>query len=280
MQRLLSSRFGRNLQTLRRDVPLLDEEIRAVAPSVFGEDKHASRSERYTFIPTGDVLSGLRKEGFQPFMVCQTRVRDESHREHTKHMIRLRHAGQINDAEANEIVLVNSHNGTSSYQMLAGMFRFVCSNGLVAGDVLQDVRVPHKGQIVDQVIEGAHVILDGFDLVREVRDEMQSIRLSNEERLAFGRAALALRYEPNGDKPAPITEADVIQPRRVADTDGSLWSTFNAAQENLIRGGLQGRTARGQRTSTRAVNGIDNNLKLNRSLWMLSEEMRRLKATV
>jgi hypothetical protein len=259
-------------------VPLTDDEIRAVAPSVFGEDKHASRSERYTFIPTSDVLTGLRKEGFQPFMVCQTRVREESHREHTKHMIRLRHAGQINDAEASEIILVNSHNGSSSYQMLAGLFRFVCANGLVSGDVLEDVRIPHKGKIVDEVIEGAHMILDGFDLVREVRDDFKRINLDDGEKEAFGRAALALRYDPPEGKPAPITERDVIRPRRAADADSSLWATFNAAQENLIRGGIPGRNARGQRARTRAVNGIDNNVKLNRALWLLADEMRRLKA--
>lgn len=56
-------------------------------------------------------------------MVCQTRVRDEDKREHTKHMLRLRHADQLNDAEANEIILLNSHDGSSSYQMLVGMLR-------------------------------------------------------------------------------------------------------------------------------------------------------------
>ena len=78
----------------------------------------------------------LRQEGFEPFMVCQTRVRHEGRRDFTKHMLRLRHASQINGREANEIILLNSHDGTSSYQMLAGMFRFVCSNGLVCGDTV------------------------------------------------------------------------------------------------------------------------------------------------
>ena len=70
----------------------------------------------------------MRKEGFEPFMVAQTRVRDDSKREHTKHMLRLRHASQINDAEANEVILLNSHDGTSSYQMLSGLFR-LCTAG-------------------------------------------------------------------------------------------------------------------------------------------------------
>jgi len=75
---------------------------------IFAEEAHGSRSDRYTYIPTATILGKLRAEGFQPFMVAQTRVRDESKREHTKHMLRLRHATQIADAdaEANESNLV------------------------------------------------------------------------------------------------------------------------------------------------------------------------------
>jgi hypothetical protein len=130
----LASRFASRSPALRSEYPLTDDQIHRVAPSIFADAPHESRSQRYAYIPTAAVLTELRKEGFQPFMVTQTRVRDEGKREHTKHMLRLRHASQINGAEANEIVLLNSHDGTSSYQMLAGMFRFVCSNGLVCGE--------------------------------------------------------------------------------------------------------------------------------------------------
>ena len=79
---------------------------------------------RYTYIPTIEVLRGLRKEGFEPFMVAQGGSRVEGKAEFTKHMIRMRHAGQVQTRpEANEIILINSHDGASSYQMLAGMFR-------------------------------------------------------------------------------------------------------------------------------------------------------------
>ena len=122
----LASRFSHRSPVLRSNHPLSDDQIRAVAPSIFADTPHESRSERYSYIPTATVLTELRKEGFQPFMVCQTRVRHEDRRDYTKHMLRLRHASQINGDEANEVVLINSHDGTSSYQMLAGMFRFVC----------------------------------------------------------------------------------------------------------------------------------------------------------
>ncbi|HCE6609194.1 TPA: DUF945 domain-containing protein, partial [Pseudomonas aeruginosa] len=151
----LASRFASRSPALRSDYPLTDDQIRRVAPSIFADAPHESRSERYAYIPTATVLQELRGEGFEPFMVCQTRVRHDDRRDYTKHMIRLRHASQINGREANEIILLNSHDGTSSYQMLAGMFRFVCSNGLVCGDTVADVRVPHKGDVAGHVIEGA-----------------------------------------------------------------------------------------------------------------------------
>ena len=125
----LATRFARNTRVLRTDSPLSEDQMRAAAPSVFAEGKHASRSERYTYIPTIDVLRGLRKEGFEPFMVAQGQSRVEGKAEFTKHMIRMRHAGQVQTKpEANEIILINSHDGASSYQMLAGMFR-LCPTG-------------------------------------------------------------------------------------------------------------------------------------------------------
>jgi len=274
----LASRFGRNSPALRSNEPLSDDQLRRVAPSIFAEAAHVSRSERYTYIPTSTVLAGLRKEGFQPFMVAQTRVRDDSKREHTKHMLRLRHASQINDAEANEVILLNSHDGTSSYQMLSGLFRYACSNGLVCGETLADIRVPHKGKVVEEVITGAFEVLDGFDLVRESRDGMRDVTLDAAEADIFARAALALKYEPSDTEPPPVTESQVLRPRRAADSAPDLWSTFNVLQENLVRGGLPARMKNGRRQNTRPVEGLDTNVKINRALWMLAEEMRRLKA--
>ena len=273
----LASRFASRSPVLRSDHPLSDEQIRTVAPSIFADAPHESRSQRYAYIPTATVLTELRKEGFEPFMVTQTRVRDEGKREHTKHMVRLRHAGQINAAEANEIILLNSHDGTSSYQLLAGMFRFVCKNGLVCGDTVADVRVPHKGDVAGQVIEGAYEVLHGFDRALESREAMQSIALDTGESEVFARAALSLKYD-DPDKPAPITETQILMPRRVDDRRPDLWSVFNRTQENLIKGGLSGRTANGRRQSTRPVQGIDTNLRLNRALWLLADGMRQLKA--
>ncbi len=273
----LASRFALQSPVLRSEHPLWDEQIRAVAPSIFAQAPHGSRSDRYSYIPTATVLQELRGEGFQPFMVCQTRARHDDRRDYTKHMLRLRHASQINGREANEIILLNSHDGSSSYQMLAGMFRFVCQNGLVCGDTVAEVRVPHKGDVAAQVIEGAYTVLEGFGQAQASREAMQAITLDGGESEVFARAALALKYD-DPDRPAPVTEAQVLAPRRFDDDRRDLWSVLNRAQENLIKGGLRARAANGRRQQTRPVQGIDQNLRLNRALWLLADGMRQLKA--
>ncbi|WP_043545911.1 DUF932 domain-containing protein [Pseudomonas aeruginosa] len=273
----LATRFAHRSPVLRADRPLSDDQIRAVAPSIFADAPHGSRSERYAYIPTATVLTKLRQEGFEPFMVCQTRVRNEDRREFTKHMIRMRHASQINGSEANEIILLNSHDGTSSYQMLAGMFRFVCHNGLVCGETTADIRVPHKGDVAGEVIEGAYEVLQGFEQVQASRDAMRVITLETGEEEILARSALALKYD-DPTRPAPVSETQLLAPRRFDDRRPDLWSVFNRIQENMVKGGLTARTSNGRRQRTREVQGIDQNLRLNRALWLLAEGMRQLKA--
>lgn len=275
----LATRFAARSPQLQSDTPLSEAQMQAVAPSIFAIDKHASRSPRYTYIPTIEVLRALAREGFAPYMVAQCRTRDESHREFTKHLVRLRHAEVRVGREANELILLNSHNGTSSYQMLAGVFRFVCKNGLITGRITENLRAPHTGAVVDRVIEGAYRVLEDFDTVDASRHAMQALSLAPEQQQAFARAALSLRYETSeGGPAAPITEAQVNAPRRAEDSGNDLWSTLNRVQENLVRGGLAGRSARGRRQRTRALTGIDADVRLNRALWTLAEEMRRLAA--
>lgn len=277
----LATRFGQNTFVIRSETPLVDEQMRRAAPSIFAEGKHGSRSERYTYIPTIEVLRGLRREGFEPFMVAQSKSRIEGKTEFTKHMIRMRHAGQMNARpEANEIILINSHDGASSYQMQAGMFRFVCCNGLVVGNVSNDIRIPHKGNIQDEVIEGAFRVLEDFDAVDACTDGMKSLTLQPAEERAFATAALALRYGERGEgrPPAPVSAEQLIKARRPEDLGHSLWSTFQRVQENALRGGQPGRSARGRHVHTRPVASIDRGVSLNRALWVLAEEMRKLKA--
>ena len=263
-----------NQTSFRGNAPLTNDQIARYAPSVLATEAHESRGERYAFIPTIEVLDGLRREGFQPFEVRQTRCRDHSKRDFTKHLVRLRHPDAIaNQGEVPEIVLLNSHDGSSSYQLLAGFFRFVCSNGLIAGDVCNDVRVRHSGNVVSDVIEGSYRVLDNLQAIGERIETYKATRLALPEQLAFAEAAKQLRW---GDE-APVEASSLIVPRRFEDRDSTLWNVFNRTQEALLQGGVRGRTSTGKRTTTRAVGGVTENVKLNKALWTLADHLAKYK---
>lgn len=171
----LVSRFGYANQ-IRRDRPLTHEELMHYVPSIFGEDRHTSRSKRYAYIPTITVLESLQREGFQPFFACQTRVRDPGRRGYTKHMLRLRRDGEINGQHVPEIILLNSHDGTSSYQMLPGYFRFVCQNGCVCGQSLGEVRVPHRGS--KRLVRTVLIFTESSDQLSRATDRVPGLPAS------------------------------------------------------------------------------------------------------
>jgi len=272
-------RYGRssNQSSFRSGAALTNDQIARHAPSILATEAHESRGKRYSFIPTIEVLDGLRNEGFEPFEVRQTRCRDAGKREFTKHLVRLRHSSlDRNYAEVPEIVLVNSHDGTSSYQLLSGIFRMVCSNGLIAGDICDDIRIRHTGNVVNDVIEGSFRVLDNLKLVGERIEGYKGTQLAPREQSAFFDAAAELRWgsDDNGNSLAPLHQTSSIgTARRYEDRGDDAWRVFNRAQENLLDGGLLGRSASGRRTRTRQVQGVNENVRLNRALWTLMDRL-------
>lgn len=281
-------RFARSSSAQASAAPLTDEQIQKVAPSVFADEAHQSRSARYAYIATAELLRGLRREGFEVFSARQAVTRDETRQGHAKHLLRLRHASQIGQAarvgeSVPEILLLNSHDGSSSYQMMGGVFRFICANGMVVPDgTCESIKVPHTGRIQDRVIAGAFEVLDGLTRVIDNRDSMRALTLNDGEQRAFAHAAALLRFDPAEGEALPVTPEQVNRPRRMDDKAPDLWTTFNRVQENVVRGGMRGQTmdANGRRQvrAVRAVTGIAEDIKLNRALWTLAEEMRKLKA--
>ncbi|SDF83134.1 DUF932 domain-containing protein [Thalassobaculum litoreum] len=280
MNRYMRGMSNGGMIAARGAEPLTLEAIASRVPSIFAAEAHESRSDRYAYIPTAEVLSGLMREGFQPFFAQQSRTRVEGKENFTKHMVRLRHQSRTNEHdEAHEIILINAHDGTSSYQMINGVFRFVCANGLFTGDTFGETKVNHTGDAVSKVIEGAFTVLEDADRVMHDVHEMKALPLSDGEQAAFAKAVHSLRYEE--EEKAPVAADRLLTSRRSADAGADLWSTFNRLQENVIRGGQRGwvRNAEGQvrRSSVREVKGIDQNRNLNRAMWTLAEEMARLK---
>ena len=275
---------------------LTETEMRKQAPSIFAVDAHESRSERFQPIPTWDILRGLMGEGFMPVGVKQSRTRDPGKAAHTKHLIRLRRIDQdsrysVGDTVC-EILLKNANDGSSAYDIMAGLFRIRCLNSLVAQTgTLDTVKVRHSGapeDVMGRVIEGTHRVLGEAQRALAAPADWGSITLSPEERFILAQGAHALRFGAGEDGDEPPAAAQAIKPtallqaRRVGDQERDLWTTFNVVQENVIRGGLTGITRdannRPRRVRTREVKGIDQDVKLNRALWIITQQMAALKS--
>jgi Domain of unknown function (DUF932) len=114
---------------------LSDEALRYCAPSVFASQPIEGVSDRYSFLPTSSILKGMRANGWVPVRVEQQRVRTEARRGFQKHLIRFARVEHLDtwakDQVRPEVVLLNSHDKSSAYQLHCGLFRLVCSNGMV-----------------------------------------------------------------------------------------------------------------------------------------------------
>ena len=249
---------------------LSPEALRHDVPAVFAPSAHERLSSSYTFVPTARIVEALGQAGFQPVEARQTRSRSRSP-VHARHMIRLRrrleHVALADSVP--ELVLLNSHDGTSAYVLRCGIYRAVCTNGLVVSvGVFPALRVLHRGDVVDDLVRGALEMSERFGILATIVERMERTILDEPQRLEFATQALAVRYPD--DRPGAMTPAQLLAARRPEDLGNDLWRTFNAIQENLIRGGLVRRSATGRLTRTRRITGIREDLRVNMALWDLA----------
>lgn len=268
--------------------PLGEKELRQYAPSIFATAAHHSRTERFRPIPTWEVLQGMMREGFQPVAARQQVVRHEDRKPFCKHIVRLRKWDEQRRYSVGdnllELVLQNANDGSGAYDLMAGMFRVRCLNGMIVkSDDIDSVRVKHVGKdVVGKVIEGTHKVLGYADKVLAAPQDWSQIQLSNDERQIFAESAMVARFaDKDGAIHTPVRPAQLLIPRRPDDAGHDLWTTFNVVQENAIRGGLSAirvdEQGRSRRATTRAVTGIDTDVKVNKALWLLAEKMAELK---
>lgn len=279
-------------QTARFDTgrALTETELRQIAPSVFATTAHESRSDRFAPIPTIEVIRGLAREGFEVVGAKQAVTRVAGKADFTKHLLRIRKIDSdatysVGDTVA-EMLLKNANDGTSVYDLFAGLFRIACLNSLVANiGSIDSVKVRHTGRnIVDNVIEGTFRVVENAKLALAAPAQWSQVKMDRDESLAMAEAARVIRFgDEQGNVDSPVQANQLLIARRPGDVDRTnLWTNFNVIQENVIRGGLTGtrvnaETGRRRRMSTRAIQGIDQDVKLNRALWTLASKMAELK---
>ena len=255
---------------------LTDVSLRRQAPSIFASGPMAGLSGRYTFVPTAQIIEGLREHTWVPVAVEEQRIRNEARRGFQKHLLRFRLAAQMEtlDEWNVELVLVNSHDAGCAYQLHAGIYRRICSNGLVVSNgSFTAIRFRHTGLLGGEIVQASLRLLDFAPRAGELINRFRSRPLEVRESLDLARHALLLRYDSVAE--APVEPETLLKARRSEDEGTDLWKTVNRVQENLERGGVSDfhRDRRGKLRSVRALRGIDSKVTLNKGLWGLAEHL-------
>ncbi|HEY0799195.1 MAG TPA: DUF932 domain-containing protein, partial [Steroidobacteraceae bacterium] len=255
--------FGRSLSL---------DDIRRRAPAVFAGAAHERTSGTYTFIPSERVLSGLMQAGFVPVEARQTRARRSI--DHARHVIRVRRRFetiQLRDSVP-EVVFLNSHDGTSAYQLRVGLYRAVCANGLIVSvGGFPSIRVAHRGDIVEAVVSGALEMTERFEVLAAQVERMEARILDGGEQIRFAERAMLLRYPELAQRGMPASR--LLTTRRPEDADASVWTVLNCVQENLLQGGLIRRSISGRLMRTRRITSIREDVRINSRLWDLATEV-------
>lgn len=258
------------------------ESVLKAAPSVYTTTPKANLTKDYAVYPTIDVVHALHSEGWMPVWARQHKVRTMDKMGFQKHMIRFRRIEDVANMANSpvetsfpELVLVNSHDGTTSYQLHAGLFRLVCSNGLIVADgTFNKIRIKHMGFKLDNVIEASYKVLKAVPELASQIDAMRSITLSEDDKLDYAGKALKLRYD--NPEITPVAPKDLLTIKRSEDDKSDLWTVTNVLQENLLRGGLKNsfiRNANGKEfRRTREVKSLDDGIRINKELWHLASE--------
>jgi hypothetical protein len=257
--------------------PLSHEALMRYAPAVFASHQFDRTGANYVFISTQELIDALRDEGFHAVAVSQRRSRGDR-LGYARHMIRFQPADaglRVVDCTP-EIILINSHDASSAWELRGGLYRSVCCNGLITPlSEFSVIRVPHRGNVIASVVEGARKLTDQLGGIGQVIERMVATELDEKARHAFAQRALEFRFR-HQDR-FPFDADQLLEARQEADRPNHVWAVYNRVQQNVIGGGVSGRTARGRRTLSRPIREIREEVRLNVALWQ--EAMQLIRAS-
>jgi hypothetical protein len=247
----------------------------ALPQSALSTRSHERLSARYGFIPTNEIVDAFSREGWALTSASEAKVRQQSRQGLQRHLLRFAHESQLNVGihERIETILVNSHDGTSSLQIGAGIFRMACANGIVVADnTVASIRLGHHKLNIDTVLNSAHTILGQAENVTEVVESWKGTQISKEDAFHLAEQGIKLRWPDAASQ--PISPFVALGVNRQADVGNDLWTVFNRVQENIIRGGQHDNTRitpHGKRfKATRSVKSLAENVRLNKGLWEIA----------
>lgn len=242
------------------------ETLKQVTPSVFATSPSPKMSQKYTFVPTIEIVENFDREGWKVYSAKQV-----GSGQYAQHELRLRNGGLPNVGDSLiEAVIRNSHNGLSAFSVSSGLHRLVCSNGLtVPTSVADSISVKHMKFDMGMVREITDQFAERLPVIQRSVGKMETTFLEEEKLVDFVNKAALIRWE-KGSLPK-INVEDFLRPERDGDVGNSVWKTFNVIQEKFVRGGLKYQSKKGRFTSMKELKNFQNINKINTNLWELAE---------
>ncbi|MGJ0364348.1 DUF945 domain-containing protein [Aliarcobacter cryaerophilus] len=257
--------------------PLNNQELKELAPTLFTREPHYEVSDKYHFIKTIDVIEEIKSHNWYPVSVSQADVRDEEKQGFQQHCVRFRHFEDLLNPKDNavELLLFNSHDRSKAFSISAGIYRFVCANGLVLSDsVFESYKIKHLGDRDNDVVNAVAKITAVKEKLLDKIKTLSNIQLSILEKKSFAKLAIPLRFEEHLE----VDPNDLLVPNRKEDYKDDLYTTLNTIQEHLIRGNVSGiNKETGRRFKSKEIKSITNDTHINKGLWDIAEKIAFIK---
>jgi hypothetical protein len=256
---------------------LTKDAIREIAPSVFTETAGATTSKHYVHIPTETVIDDMATLGWG--VVDAKQVKARKNQGHQKHMIVFGNddlfiEGKDGDTVMPRIIMTNSHDGKNSFQFQAGLYRLVCSNGLVISDAeFANMKIRHMGYDLKELKTVIQEIVEKLPLTVECMNRLKAKELSEEEKVEFAKKALRTRL-PEEQLSSYTFEniQQLLEPTREEDKGNDMWSVYNVLQEKIIHGMFETFGARGKVRKARKIKNFQQDTRVNQELYQLAVE--------
>jgi hypothetical protein len=243
------------------------QDIKTIAPAIFSTSADPKMSNKYSFVPTIELMENFTNEGWE-----LSSVRQNGKGIYGVHEIRFRNGElpAVGDTLV-EAIVRNSHNGTTALTVGAGLFRLVCSNGLtIATSTAEQFNIRHTGFNPDDVKRLTESFAKKLPIIQNSVDKMMGKMLTEGEKIDFAKNASIIKWGM-GSIPATLNMEELITPIRKEDEGDDLWKVFNVVQEKFIKGGVEYKSNKGRKTSLKGLKNIMVTNQMNTKLWTLAE---------
>jgi hypothetical protein len=267
--------FGKGL-----DKYLTKDQIKEQAPLVFADvPTNPDVSDKYLFVDTETIIDDLGKLGWLPVNAAQRKSTKKKGTIFSKHMVSFQNPDiMINSADGDDayprILLTNSHDGMQAFKFSVGIYRLVCSNGLVVADEeFSDFKIKHKGYSFAELRSVVRQAVEDLPNRVQVMNDMKNRVLTVEEKRQLALDAMLVRAGVDTLKYDEETIDEILEPQRSEDKGNDLWRTFNVIQEKITQGNFHAALTGAKVRKVRKIKSFEKDMKVNKQLFKLATNL-------